>query len=401
MCDIFISYSRKDVVTANKLASMMNNLGLEIWFDHHLIAGERHGAAIEQQIRKAKQVLVLWSENSIHSDWVCDEASLAKALRKMIPVSLDGAKPPLGFRTLHTPDLSNFVDDHEHQVIKNLLQRAPQLARQVQSNSSQTSIITVPFSRLEDRPPSPRETFRDQLSELQKGPKMVVIPAGEFIIGSGLDEVGRQKEESPQLAISLGEHFAMGIYPITFSEYDFYCRNAGIKPPDDQCWGRRNRPVINVNWHEAVDYCHWLSEISGRIYRLPTEAEWEYAARAQSSTRYWWGNEIAAGYAHCDGCEPENELEQTVPVGRFQPNPFGLFDMHGNVFEWCQDRWHSNYTGLPQNGAPWMSGVSSKRVIRGGSWLDHPQHLRSANRWGNLAKERHDFLGFRVVRELS
>ena len=243
------------------------------------------------------------------------------------------------------------------------------------------------------------EVFQDTLKDGSLGPKMVNIPAGSFQMGD--IQGGGDSREQPVHKVSI-EPFAMGQYEVTFAEYDKFAQATGRKKPDDRGWGRENRPVINVSWHDAVAYNEWLSEQTGKQYRLPTEAEWEYAARAGTETKYWWGNEIGENKANCNGCGSQWDYEQTAPVGSFSPNPFGLYDTVGNVWEWVADSWHENYTNAPNDGGIWVEGADdSYRVLRGGSWDYFPVLARAAFRLGSNSFDRYDFFGFRVVRVVA
>ncbi|MCP5112106.1 MAG: formylglycine-generating enzyme family protein, partial [bacterium] len=174
------------------------------------------------------------------------------------------------------------------------------------------------------------------------------------------------------------------------------------KKPDDSGWGRGRQPVIDVSWKDAVAYCEWLSNETGKRYRLPSEAEWEYAARAGTDTVYWWGDNVKQGgkvWANCGGCGSQWDNKQTSPVGSFDPNRFGLYDMLGNVYEWCQDSWHGNYEDAPTDGRAWESDqAGAGRVVRGGSGYDDARLCRSAYRAGSLPDGRGEDLGFRCAR---
>ncbi|KOR28189.1 hypothetical protein TI04_11600, partial [Achromatium sp. WMS2] len=164
---------------------------------------------------------------------------------------------------------------------------------------------------------------------------------------------------------------------------------------DDRGWGRGNRPVINVTWDDAVAYTKWLSQQTGKDYRLPTEAQWEYAARAGSTSRYFFGDDAnrLGDYAWYDG----NSNSKTHPVGQKQPNAWGLYDVHGNVWEWTQDRWHGDYSGAPTDGSAWESGDSPLRVLRGGSWGNYDYNCRTAYRNGSGRGDSNGNWGFRVA----
>ncbi len=168
--------------------------------------------------------------------------------------------------------------------------------------------------------------------------------------------------------------------------------------PGDAGWGRGNQPVINVSWNDAQDYVKWLKEKTKKDYRLLTEAEWEYVARAGSTTAYWWGDAVGRGNANCDGCGSQWDGKQAAPVGRFAANPFGLYDTAGNVWEWVEDCYHGSYDGAPKDGSAWKNGNDCQRVLRGGSWNDGPGCVRSANRIRVGPDNRINYVGFRVAR---
>jgi len=212
------------------------------------------------------------------------------------------------------------------------------------------------------------------LKLLFKEPEMVLIPAGTFQMGSDDDATAK-----PVHTVSV-KSFYMGKYEVTFEEYDKFCNATGRSKPDDEGWGRGKRPVINVSWYDAKAYVKWLSEQTGKEYRLPTEAQWEYACRAGTTTKYWWGNEIGKNNANCDGCGSQWDNKQTAPVGSFKPNPFGLYDVSGNVWEWLEDKWQTNYDGAPSDGSARMSGDSNLHLLRGGSWDYHDNSLLCAER---------------------
>ena len=242
------------------------------------------------------------------------------------------------------------------------------------------------------------ERFRD----CPDCPEMVVIPAGRFRMGcvSGLDCRDREK---PVHEVTIPHAFALSTHEVTFAQWDACVAGGGCggHRPGDRGWGRGDRPVINVSWEGAQSYVAWLSRETGESYRLPSEAEWEYAARAGTATKYSWGNEIGVNRANCDGCGSRWDGQQTGPVGSFAPNGFGLYDMHGNVWEWVEDCWNGSYAGAPSDGGARLSGDCAQRVLRGGSWLDFPRFLRAAFRIRDTTGFRYDVLGFRVARTLT
>lgn len=238
------------------------------------------------------------------------------------------------------------------------------------------------------------DIFQDTLADGSKGPEMVVIPAGQFQMG---DLAGDGKSaERPVHTVTMAQPFAMGKYEVTFAGYDKFAMGTGRTLPLDHDWGRGNRPVINVSWDDAVAFAAWLSQQTGKHYRLPSEAEWEYAARAGTTTSYWWGDTASK-----DRAKFGSLLSGTAPVGTFPPNPFGLHDTSGNVWEWTQDCWNESYVGAPEDGSAWISGDCSKHVLRGGSWFIMKEWLRSAFRYTYPSDERHGWLGFRLVRDLD
>ena len=241
------------------------------------------------------------------------------------------------------------------------------------------------------------EVFRDRLRSGGEGPGMVVIPAGRFRMGcvSGLE---CQDDEKPVHEVTIPEPFALSVHEVTFEDYDRFTYPNTI---DDLGWGRGNRPVIKVSWDDAKAYVAWLSSETGAEYRLPSEAEWEYAARAGSETKYGWGNEIDSNRANCVLHYCGDQWEYTSPAGSFKPNSWGLHDMHGNVGELVEDCRNDDYAGSPSDGGAWLQGECNLRVLRGGSWDNDPWTFRAASRdWINGGHRSYD-VGFRVVRTLT
>jgi formylglycine-generating enzyme required for sulfatase activity len=237
----------------------------------------------------------------------------------------------------------------------------------------------------------PKDTFRD-CAEIC--PEMVVIPAGSFTMGSPASEQYRFDNEGPQHQVRIGASFAVGKFSVTFDEWDACVSNGGCEySPKDMGWGRGRRPVINVSWEDAKAYVAWLSRKTGKSYRLLTEAEREYVTRAGTTTPYWWGASISKDQANYDSHE-------TVPVDSFKANPFGVYNVHGNVWEWVEDCWHDSYAGAPNDGSAWTSGSCEYRTLRGGAWNDRPRDRRAADRFRYHPDLRIDDLGFRVARSL-
>jgi formylglycine-generating enzyme required for sulfatase activity len=248
-------------------------------------------------------------------------------------------------------------------------------------------------------------------------PEMIWLRPGEdafprsFQMGSGDEDQDAADSEKPRHEVAFSRRFAVGKYEVTFDQYADFVRRAGATEPFDHSSGRGRRPVINVSWGDATRYAHWLSLVTGKAYRLPSEAEWEYAARGGSQGRYWWcpadqpSCDIPPDMANCSGCKSTKGLKgigkQTLPVGSFPANGFDLCDTVGNVYEWAQDCWHGSYTGdPPKDGAAWgkeWGGDCGRRVLRGGSWPNLPALLRSAYRSGSYAVYRYNYIGFRLA----
>ena len=275
-------------------------------------------------------------------------------------------------------------------------------------------------------------------------PEMVVVPAGTFIMGSPESEEGRLRTvydedgtairwtvidevelevevgqrlvvvEGPQRYVTIESPFAVGVYEVTFDEWDACARAGGCGGliPDHEGWGRGRRPVINVNWDEAQTYVRWLLNETGNEYRLLSEAEWEYVARAGTVTARYWGETPSEQCRYANGADAvalaanpgwrtapcsDGHLG-TAPVGSYDLNPFGLYDVLGNVWEWTQDCWNERYSGGPADGTAWESGDCSTRVQRSGGWANEPESLRSASRSRVSAGDRYSTAGFRIAR---
>ena len=242
---------------------------------------------------------------------------------------------------------------------------------------------------------------------LYSGPDMVRIPGTDvpFQMGSNDCTPNSKSDECPQHPVTI-QPFWMGKYEVTFDEYSAFLLNTDrFELPHDQNWGRGTRPVINVSWDEAKAYAEWLAEVTKQPFRLPTEAEWEYAARAGSKTHYWWGDDIRQDgkvWANCADCGDEGTGKRTMPVGAFPANPFGLYDMHGNVWEWVEDDWHDTYDTAPDDGQGWIDDPrGTLRVVRGGCWFNVAQDCRSATRSRVTPVFRYISFGFRLARSVT
>jgi formylglycine-generating enzyme required for sulfatase activity len=258
----------------------------------------------------------------------------------------------------------------------------------------------------EESPLKPMDMFK----ECDKCPEMIVVPAGSFTMGSPLNEPERSLDEDPRHQVTIGNAFAVGKFAVTFDEWDACVTDGGCNGfrPSDEGWGRDRRPAIHVSWNDAKAYVAWLSRKTGKGYRLLSEAEREYVARAGTMTTFWWGSSITPRQANYDGNFAYNKgakgeyRRKTLQVDSFEPNPWGLYQVHGNVWEWVEDCWHHDYRGAPVDGTAWTdaAGHCSYRVLRGGSWSYVPKLLRTAARGRGAAGFRSRLNGLRVARTL-
>ena len=273
------------------------------------------------------------------------------------------------------------------------------------------------------------QTFSDALRSGGHGPQLVVVPAGSYQMGSPASEERRLNMEGPEHRVTIGQAFAVGVYEVTVGEYGrfvgatghaggtscYVWEGGGWEARAGRSWrnpGFRQTerdPVVCVNWRDARAYVAWLSRETREAYRLPSEAEWEYVARARSTTARYWGESEAGQCRYANGADSSWASEgancddghhRTAPVGSSRPNAFGLYDVLGNVWEWTQDCWNASYGGAPRDGRAWEGGECGRRVLRGGSWLSRPGVLRSANRGSGTAGIRDSDAGFRIARSL-
>jgi len=226
-------------------------------------------------------------------------------------------------------------------------------------------------------------------------PVLIALPPGAFTMGSNTSD----PTESPAHKVSINAPFAIAKYEVTAAQWNA-CANAGACPRIAN-GATANAPMRDVSWDDAQQYAQWLSKVSGKPYRLPTEAEWEYAARGGTSTRYWWGEQMRPGNANCKECGEPWRPDGPADVGSFAANPYGLYDMNGSVWEWVSDCWHNSYKGAPADGSVWDDPNCRVRVIRGGSWRDGASYMLSSTRFKYDASVRHSQNGFRVARDVK
>jgi len=226
-------------------------------------------------------------------------------------------------------------------------------------------------------------------------PEMVAIKGGCFQMGSNAANASTYVQPMHKVCV---KGFYMGKFEVTFAQYDEYAHAMNKPRPDDEGWGRGNRPVINVSFDDALGYAEWLGKTTDKNYFIPSEAQWEYAARGGTKSKWFWGDDFTDNnFASCAGDGCDEQYERTAPVGSFMANPYGLHDTAGNVWEWTNDCWNDDYENAPTDGSRWLDGDCEKRVIRGGSWNDSMSYLRSVYRSDNLRDLRSHNDGFRLA----
>jgi formylglycine-generating enzyme required for sulfatase activity len=454
MADIFISYARKDRSKVEPLAKALEKSGWSVWWDRTIPPGKTFDQAIEEAISAAKCVVVLWSQNSIKSDWVKEEASIGKQRSILIPAKIDAVEPPLGFRYIQASDLTDWQSQLSHTGFNGLLKaiesilspvsmelkkeeqgrqridsqgkatdEAPRLNQEHQNWYARTAAATVAHvTTLRKRGivigavslvvalsftgwfliASQKSITIPKPYTNSIGMTFVYIAPGSFTMGSPKDEPGRASDyELQQRQVTLSNGFymqttevtqrqwmaVMGDNPSVFKECGYDC------------------PVENVSWDEVQRFIKKLNAKEGiHLYRLPKEAEWEYAARAGTQTLFASGRCLSSDQANYDGDKPMNGCPKglnrgkTIKVGTLQPNAWGLFNMNGNVSEWVDDDWLDNFkftrSGLV---GEWGPKRGEGRVMRGGSWSFSASGCRSAYRRGWPPNHRSYNLGFRIV----
>jgi formylglycine-generating enzyme required for sulfatase activity len=403
---IFLAHAREDKAQVRMLYAELKARGLDPWLDEiDILPGQNWKEEIANAIPQAGVFLACLSSRAVGKvGYIQNEFRLALSAFGerppgsiyLIPVRLDDCEVPdlkIPERGLALRDIQ-WVDLWQEGGLERLvrgIEKALKLPGKAPALRQPAEVVALRLGVAPDQVPLhlSQEPFRD----CDDGPLMVVVPAGSFIMGSE-----DFSHEQPQHEVLIAQPFAVGKYEVTFDEWDACVKSGGCNgyEPSDERWGRGLRPVINVSWDDAQAYVAWLSNRTGQPYRLLSEAEWEFACRAGTTTRYSWGNEITSDNANCG-----LSVGKTTEVGAYPANPWGLHDMHGNVWEWVEDCWNESYQGAPSDGSAWTSGDYSRRVLRGGSWFSVPVDLRSACRNGDNADIRFNYgIGFRVARTL-
>ena len=421
MADIFISYSNEDRERAGRLASVLESCGWSVWWDRKIIAGQAFDEAIERELEAAKCVIVLWSQDSIGSEWVKTEAAVAAERGVLVPALIDRVKLPLEFRRRQTADLVGWDGNTGHEGFEALRggvaakvapskngapclpvgRQAPGPRRKLPWAWAAAAAIAVALGAAlywgliaADRKPTVIDAkSAGDLADLVAGMEFVLIPAGSFTMGS---TIGRESEKPPH-QVNIPQSLYLQTTEVSQGQWK---RVMGDNPSSfaecgDDC------PVENVSWDDVKDFIKKLNVMeSSDKYRLPTEAEWEYACRAEKTTEFSFGNDGSKldEYAWYE----VNSEEATHKVATKKPNPWGMYDMHGNIWEWVEDDWHYWYDGSPVGGQAWVDKPrGSQRVIRGGSWESNAYDCRSAPRFGEKPGNRSFSLGFRLAKSVA
>jgi formylglycine-generating enzyme required for sulfatase activity len=432
MADIFVSYKKEDFDAADRIVKALKNEGMSVWWDDGLTPKESWDIEIEREIVAASTVVVLWSTRSYLSEWVRREAHFAQDHGKLVPVMVETTELPIAFTLNQTVNLVGWDGDRENRQWRKLLTWVADL---VAAKPGDSQPLQLPAT-------APQNRFRDAIGYLGSGdpivdgvlvnastpagtafrdgehfPVMRIVPRGSFLLGAGAEDPDRATYETPQVRVNIQASFAIGVFPITISEYQHLCDAPPSAPPPPQtlsgwAWFGRHKtasaaaaqpsapsnprlPITQVTFDEAQAYIQRLSATTKESYRLPSEAEWEYACRAGTLSRYFWGD--TADSAHAAFGLSAGPVEP----GKFPGNGFGLHDMHGNVREWAADLWHDSYELTPTDGRPSIEGHAAMRVVRGGGWSDSTVLLRSAARMRATQSLRSNVIGFRVARTLA
>lgn len=383
MSDIFLSYSQKDEERVRPIVQQLERQGWSVFWDRKTPPGKKFHQHIETQLGSASCVVVVWSNHSLDSDWVLEEAEEGKSKKILVPIRIDQIKPPFGFRNIHAADLSSWNNDASHAQFQACIEAiAAFVPKPVRSVDGTVAPVVRPVDKL-----SLPENF-------------VLVRGGQFMMGSpGSQEDRGDSETLHEVRVS---DFAMCRYAVTQEEWLMV---TGSNP---SYFKGNNLPVEQVSWDDCQAFIKKLNEkTGGGNYRLPTEAEWEYACRAGTVTPFSTGENLTTDQANYDGNYPYGKnpkgiyRKKTVPVGSFQPNGYGLYNMHGNVWEWCSDWYGSGYyeecrkQGVVENPRGPESG--STRVLRGGSWYYFARYCRSADRRYDTPGDRNNYVGFRLV----
>lgn len=435
MADVFISYKKQDADWARRVGDGLRAEGFSVFWDDNLGPDKAWDERLEEELQVSRSVVVLWSPRSVASTWVRTEAHVGQDHGKLVPVMIEACELPLAFRLTQTLDLSAWSGDREHRHWRKLATWIADLAAaragiQEAAGHSPSDIAArqrAVIGSLKSSEPvwdgatisfsTPAGTAFGDAAGL---PVMRIIPAGEFMMGSPAGETERRESEGPQKRVKIARPLGFSVFPLTRSEarmvlgdaaaprqqekssgglFGLFGAKRATQTPAAITPGDDTLPAVDLSLEAATRIAARLSEATGERYRLPSESEWEYACRAGSNGRYFWGDTPTTDRANfmADGVGPS----ALKPCGAFRPNEFGLYDMHGNVREWTLDLWHDSLAETPADGSPALGGQSAMNVVRGGSFMDGPAMLRSAARGRATATVGNAATGVRLVREIG
>lgn len=448
MADIFLSYSRADRPVAQTMAEALEAEGFSVWWDKVLRAGQTYDEVTETMLRDAQVVIVLWSETSVQSKWVRAEATLGQRKCELVPVMIEDAERPIMFELIQTADLIGWSGDRSEARWKEFIadvQRslekarsgaeetprpAPKSKEQPKSKEKSKSkpVAAAPAPAASEPPKTPKKkkssgglplllgglivvgggawyglkfvngdgisttTETTKIAEVTAPecdvcPEMVRMAGGATLLGSADDERGRSGNEGPQIEVSIAP-FWIGKTEITRAEWQVCVEDGACRPA--QSSGEVDHPITGINWSDASGYAEWLSGKSDHVFRLPSEAEWEYAARAGTETLFWWGDQYPG---------PGVVQGEARAVSALPENGFGVSGMLGNVREWVADCYVNSHANAPSDGRAVTNGDCGRRVVKGGSFRLNAGEHRPANRARYQQSVRDRSLGFRVVAE--
>ncbi len=422
MADIFIGYASEDRSRVKALAEALEQQGWSVWWDWKSIpVGKTWRQAIEEGLEAARSILVLWSSESIGKDWVIDEADFGKERKILVPVIIDDVRPPIGHRQIQAASLIEWQGEVSHTGFRQIKQALISILGNPEPE--ETKGLIGPAEQMLSEPP---ETFSNSI-----GMKFVLIPMGGFMMGnhvspeetnsklSGILEWNKHKR--PQHKVLINKSFYLQTTAVTVGQWRMFIKetdhkteaetDGGITILDGLEWKIKKvanwdnpefsqddrHPVTCVSWRDVLVFIRWLNRLKDtNKYRLPSEAEWEYACRAGTLTEFSFGDNMQklGKYAWYE----DNSKGQTHPAGKKKPNPWGLYDMNGNVREWVEDDWHLGYNGAPDDGHAWIDEPRGPyRVLRGGSWRGQAHDCRSDYRSCGSPNNRNNDIGFRLV----
>ena len=414
MSDIFVSYAREDRAKVRPLAEALERHGWKVWWDRSIRAGEQFHEVIEKALEEATCVLVAWTSRSVRSTWVREEVQEGLDRKKvLIPVKMEDVKPPLGFRSFQAVDLFDWdgsEDSPAFQVLVNDIAGIvgpPKVSAPPPAEEKPKPSPRGAPSKTLPKPPRKKKAPRAVRKPAQLQPKApeikenpidgleyVWIPPGEFQIGAVAGDGKAHRSEKPRHRVEITKGFWMARTPVTVAAYkrSVKAKSAKMPPAPDfnPKWEKEDYPIVNVSWEDTTEFCEWAQG------RLPTEAEWEYAARGgKEGLKYPWGDEISHDRANYNG-----KKGGTTPTGSYEENSFGLYDMAGNVWEWCADWFDEGYYAGSTEKDPPGPGKGKVRVLRGGSWLNSARGLRTSFRYRFEPVVGYYLIGFRSVREV-